>query len=205
MPPRSVAPARLNSTDLEPTVGTHFGLVDGREGVAAPRRHLRAMNAPVNRLNGKIQDVLEVSSQQVVTDDEDSADNAASGKLQAAFTSNATIAPLHARVSYPRDLHVRHAITDPENYKDGDPAGPSWNRYWRTLYQESFRFYTTGTMSQENLVRRELDPALPKPACEVCSSALRPSPAATSPAATSARTSDSTIKRLPTGSTASAS
>lgn len=106
-----------------------------------------------------------IPTAQVVTEDEDSADNAASGKLQAAFTSNASIGPLHARVSYPRDLHVRHAITDPENYKDGDPAGPSWNRYWRTLYQESFRFYTTGAMSQENLVSRELDPALPKPAC----------------------------------------
>jgi hypothetical protein len=77
------------------------------------------------------------------------------------------VAPLHARVTYPKALHVRHALTDPENYKEGDPAGPSWNRYWRTLYQESFRFYTTGAMSQDNLVRRAGDGALPMPACSM--------------------------------------
>lgn len=112
-----------------------------------------------------VQKLSAIPTAQVVTEDEDSADNAASGKLHAAFASNAASAALHARVTYPRDLHVRHAITDPENYRDGDPAGPSWNRYWRTLYQESFRFFTTGKMSQENLVRREIDTALPKPAC----------------------------------------
>lgn len=106
-----------------------------------------------------------IPTAQVVTEDEDSADNAASGQVNAALASNALVAPLHARVTYPRDLHVRHALTDPENYKDGDPAGPSWNRYWRTLYQESFRFYTTGTMSQENLLHKNVDGALPKPAC----------------------------------------
>ena len=106
-----------------------------------------------------------IPTAQVVTEDEDSADNAASGQLQAAFTSDPRIAALHARVTYPKTLHVRHAMTDPENYQEGDPAGPSWNHYWRTLYQESFRFYTTGAMSQENLVRHDPDRALPKPGC----------------------------------------
>jgi alpha-beta hydrolase superfamily lysophospholipase len=112
-----------------------------------------------------VRTLAQIPTAQVVTEDEDSADNAASGALQTAFTSDPRVAGLHARVTYPKALRVRHAITDPENYKDGDPAGPSWNRYWRTLYQESFRFYTTGAMNQENLVRREVDPALPKPAC----------------------------------------
>jgi hypothetical protein len=112
-----------------------------------------------------VKTLARIPTAQVVTEDEDSADNVASGQLHATFQMNPSVAPLHARVSYPRDLHVRHALTDPENYKEGDPAGPSWNHYWRTLYQESFRFYTTGSMSQENLLRRDVDPQLPKPAC----------------------------------------
>jgi len=114
-----------------------------------------------------VRTLAQIPTAQVVTDDEDSADNTASGALQTAFTSDPRVAGLHARVSYPENLHVRHAITDPENYKDGDPAGPSWNRYWRTLYQESFRFYTTGVMNQENLVRRDIDNSIPKPACNM--------------------------------------
>lgn len=112
-----------------------------------------------------VKTLARIPTAQVITDDEDSADNNASGKLQAALTSDPRVADLHVRVAYPKELHVRHAITDPENYKDGDPAGPSWNKYWRTLYQESFRFYTTGAMKQENLLRKTPDPALPKPAC----------------------------------------
>ncbi|MBS2014759.1 MAG: hypothetical protein JST00_17860 [Deltaproteobacteria bacterium] len=112
-----------------------------------------------------VETLAAIPTAQVVTEDEDSADNGASADLHASLVARAPLAPLHVRLAYPRDLRVRHAITDPENYREGDPAGPSWNRYWRTLYQESFRFYTTGTMSAENLLRRELDPALPKPAC----------------------------------------
>ncbi len=112
-----------------------------------------------------VRTLARIPTAQVVTEDEDSADNNASGKLHAALSSDARVAGLHVRVAYPKELHVRHAITDPENYKEGDPAGPSWNRYWRTLYQESFRFYTTGTMNQANLVKKAIDPALPRPAC----------------------------------------
>jgi hypothetical protein len=107
-----------------------------------------------------------IPTAQVITDAEDSADNTASGKLHAALTMDPRVAGLHTRVNYPTELGVRHAITDPENYRDASDGRPgSWNKYYRTLYQESFRFYTTGTMNQANLARREEDPNLPKVAC----------------------------------------
>jgi alpha-beta hydrolase superfamily lysophospholipase len=113
-----------------------------------------------------IMTLARIPTAQVITEAEDSADNVASGKVHAALTMDPRVAALHTRVAYPTSLGVRHAITDPENYRDASDGRPgSWNRYYRTLYQESFRFYTTGTMSQENLARREEDPALPKVAC----------------------------------------
>ena len=103
---------------------------------------------------------------EVVTDDEDSADNAASGKLHAALTMDPRVAPLHSRVTYPKELHVGHAMTDPENYPNRPAGQPASNMLFRTLYQESFRFFTTGRVSQENLLRRrEQDSTLPPASC----------------------------------------
>ena len=64
-----------------------------------------------------------------------------------------------------------HALTDQENYskENEDPENKEhWNTRWRQLYQESFRFYTSGTISQENLLRADpstQDPSLPQVRC----------------------------------------
>ncbi|MFO0680267.1 MAG: hypothetical protein U0169_27335 [Polyangiaceae bacterium] len=96
----------------------------------------------------------------ITTDAEDSADNVATGKLLGALQSDPRVAALHVAANYPANLNVGHALTDPENY-----TADKWNHFYRTLYQESFRFYTTGTVSQKNLVSKAQDDALPKASC----------------------------------------
>lgn len=102
-----------------------------------------------------------ISTAMVVTDDEDSADNAASAQVHGALAGDPRVAALHTHVAYPKEMHVRHALTDPENYVEA----ANWNRQWRSLYQESFRFYTQGTMNAERMMKTAEDPALPKTAC----------------------------------------
>ena len=108
-----------------------------------------------------------IPTAQIVTDDEDSADNTASGALHAAFTMEPRVAPMHVRFAYPKSLHVGHAMTDPENYVDGPADTRGWNQYWRTLYQESFRFYTTGTISPDNVGQKRPDANVPTPPCSM--------------------------------------
>ena len=73
-------------------------------------------------------------------------------QLQNALTANSTFAPLHpAILTYPASANVGHAMTDPEGYPaefTSQDQGGSWNHYWRTLYQEAFRFFTTGNVDQ---------------------------------------------------------
>jgi esterase/lipase len=99
----------------------------------------------------------------ITTEADDSADNAATATLNAAMTSNAAVAPLHVAASYPKALNIGHAMTDPENYPDNNPI--SYNRFFRTLYQESYRFYLTGGIDQNNLVSTSQDPSLPQVSC----------------------------------------
>lgn len=103
----------------------------------------------------------------VLTDADDSADNQTSTLVHGALTSDARVAALHARVTYPASFHVGHAMTDPENYRDLPPDTAGWNHYWRTLYQESFRFYTQGAVSETNLRTRNEDGTLPTTGCSM--------------------------------------
>jgi len=72
----------------------------------------------------------------ITTEIDDSADNKATMQLHAAFKQNPAVAPLHVEGHYPSALRVGHAMTDPENYRDDNGT---WNRNWRTLYQENRR------------------------------------------------------------------
>ncbi len=104
------------------------------------------------------------------TDAEVSADNAAQRALFEAISAG-PLAGFHQWAQYPKESHnVGHAITDPENYRgdDANPAsGNAWNRYWRTLYQEIFRFYTTGQVSKSNFLSKNQDGALPDVKCAI--------------------------------------
>jgi len=120
---------------------------------------------------GKAAKLVPIPTAMIVTDAELSADNAASGQLNAALVANAQGKVPHVRAAYPASDKVGHALTDPENYtkENEDPENKEhWNTRWRQLYQESFRFYTNGTISQENLLRADAtiqDPSLPQVRC----------------------------------------
>lgn len=104
----------------------------------------------------------------ITTNVEVSADNKAVKKLFDAM--NAGIPNYHQYVEYPAGHNVGHAMTDPENYRGEEAAGSGgnhWNVYWRTLYQEIFRFYTTGKIDQRQLFSKEQDNALPRVACKI--------------------------------------
>ena len=97
----------------------------------------------------------------ITTEAEDSADNAATAALQQLITSHDAVASLHVASAYPASFGIGHAFTDPENYA-GEEA---WNRHFRTLYQESYRFYLQGTVDADNLLGVDQDTALPRAAC----------------------------------------
>ena len=121
-----------------------------------------------------VQRLALVPTAMITTGAEDSADNTATyngvddqghakGLLQQALTSNAAVASLHVAAQYPKELRVGHAMTDPENYADGNGV---WNRNWRSLYQESYRFYLTGAVSEGNLRSSQPDGSLPAVPCK---------------------------------------
>ncbi len=120
---------------------------------------------------GKAAKLVPIPTAMIVTDAELSADNTASGQLNAALVANAQGKVPHVRAAYPAADKVGHALTDPENYtkENEDPANQEhWNTRWRQLYQESFRFYTTGAISEDNLLRKDpsvQDPTLPQVRC----------------------------------------
>lgn len=62
----------------------------------------------------------------------------------------------HQYYLYPPEALVPHPMLDPTEISQGMS-----NRFWRSLYQETFRFLTTGTIDIQNLSNLELDPKLP--------------------------------------------
>jgi alpha-beta hydrolase superfamily lysophospholipase len=100
--------------------------------------------------------LAKVPTAMIVTDAERSADNTASGQLNTGLAAAVAGKVPHVRVAYPAADKVGHALTDPENYvrENEEPDNAEhWNTRWRQLYQESFRFYTTGAISQANALQ----------------------------------------------------
>ncbi|KAL3699589.1 hypothetical protein R1sor_017611 [Riccia sorocarpa] len=63
----------------------------------------------------------------------------------------------HLQSMYTADMRVPHPMVDPIEVSQG-----MTNRYWVTLYQETFRFLTEGTVNDGQLKRTTPDPSLPK-------------------------------------------
>lgn len=79
-------------------------------------------------------------------------------------------AGLHRFRQYDRNHGVGHAMTDPENYRGENPDGSDgnhWNIYWRTLYQETYRFFLTGDVVDYRLYDINQDVLLPQVECAI--------------------------------------
>ncbi len=108
----------------------------------------------------------------VVTDAEKSAHNPSSQALHDGLSRAAAGRVPHVRAAYPAEDKIGHALTDPENYANGDLTDANnaehWNTRWRQLYQESFRFYTSGKIDSTNLLTadpRSQDATIPQVKC----------------------------------------
>lgn len=109
-------------------------------------------------IGGHAARLVPIPTAMIVTEAEKSADNEASGMLHLALAQGAQGRVPHVRAAYPAADLVGHALTDPENYpRENEEPGnvEHWNVRWRQLYQESFRFYTTGTISEANLLQAD--------------------------------------------------
>lgn len=62
----------------------------------------------------------------------------------------------HCSYTYPASDLVPHPMVDPTEVSQGMS-----NRYWQTMYQETYRFLVHGTISPQNLSRFEQDAQLP--------------------------------------------
>ncbi|CAK9203323.1 unnamed protein product [Sphagnum troendelagicum] len=94
----------------------------------------------------------------VLTEIDDSADVTAAEKFITGLRSCAGIGgPPHLSSIYPTSENVPHPMVDPTEVSQG-----TTNRYWTTLYQETFRFLTQGTVHTENLHKLSQDPGLPQ-------------------------------------------
>lgn len=103
----------------------------------------------------------------ISTEVDASASNGAMWDLFGRF-NNGYAEGLHYYHQYPADHHVGHALTDPENYaSDATSDGGGWNRYWRSLYQEMFRFYVHGEIKHEHFLSLEQDGQLPAVQCKI--------------------------------------
>jgi esterase/lipase len=98
----------------------------------------------------------------VLTEADDSADNA----LTRSLVDRLRDGPAPQVLSYPRAYAVAHALVDPEDYPDLEiPAdrGGGRNRFWKSLYQEHLRFFSSGRADEINFLRGgEGDPSLPR-------------------------------------------
>lgn len=99
--------------------------------------------------------LVKIPTAMIVTDAEKSAHNPSSQALHEGLVAAAGGAVPHVRAAYPPADKIGHALTDPENYANGNLDDPNnaerWNSRWRQLYQESFRFYTSGAIDSQNL------------------------------------------------------
>jgi pimeloyl-ACP methyl ester carboxylesterase len=62
----------------------------------------------------------------------------------------------HYSYLYPASDLVPHPMVDPTEVSQG-----MTNRYWQSMYQETYRFLTDGTLNPINMSRLEQDPSLP--------------------------------------------
>jgi hypothetical protein len=115
--------------------------------------------------------LAQIPTATVMTAADDSADNVATNAFVNTLNADVSSVPngssLHPTATYPVNLNVGHAMTDPENYLDGAPE--NWNHYFRQLYQESFRFYVEGKLAPNGLGLNPQvqDPTLPQAACVI--------------------------------------
>jgi len=105
----------------------------------------------------------------ITTEVDNSADNGATwnifGRMNSGYSEG-----LHYWHQYPRSHNVGHALTDPENYRPdytSPEEGGSWNRYWRSLYQEMFRFYTQGKIDHDRFLSLGQDNSIPAVQCKI--------------------------------------
>jgi pimeloyl-ACP methyl ester carboxylesterase len=62
----------------------------------------------------------------------------------------------HYSYLYPTEDLVPHPMVDPTEVSQG-----MTNRYWQSMYQETYRFLIDGTLNPSNMSRLEQDPSLP--------------------------------------------
>lgn len=105
----------------------------------------------------------------ITTEIDNSADN---GTIRSTFDymNSGPYATLHYWEQYPASYNIGHAFTDPENYRSDNVSaadGGGWNRHWRTLYQETFRFFITGTINNAQFLSKTQDRSLPEVRCKI--------------------------------------
>ncbi|NJR38179.1 MAG: alpha/beta hydrolase [Leptolyngbyaceae cyanobacterium CSU_1_4] len=88
----------------------------------------------------------------VLTENEDAADIQTNQNF---FQAIGGTAKGHQSFLYPASALVPHPMVDPTEVSQGMS-----NRFWQTLYQETYRFLTTGKATLENLEKIQQDPTL---------------------------------------------
>ena len=162
----STLPAQLVAKLIGPTDKIHFAFSPD-----SPKFNLSNV-AAIHSLGSWIKQsdrlarLAQIPTFLVMSEVDNTANLAEIRNLQSELQSHSPPGVAHELFSYSADKNVGHAFVDPENYPNvliPQKKGGGWNHYWKSLYQENFRFLAEGKINRANLNALTPDPTLPGP------------------------------------------